>query len=225
MNKPLNGESLSDSVRSTMERELLTGVLAPGHVLDERSLAERFGVSRTPVREAVAQLASQGLLKVIPRVGVVVPKVSIKELLSILEMLAELEGICAKFAAKRMDARQRKGLKDAVAACEAAASAGKPSAYQTANLRFHEAIYAGARNEWAAQQIRALRLRSASYGRTRFDLPGRLDKSLAEHRAVLTCIDAGDSEGARQAMVEHISIGGRDFAEIVSSMETEALAE
>ena len=107
MHKPKTTESLAEGVRTRLEKDILGGVLVPGQVLDERSLAEQFGVSRTPVRNAVAQLASQGLLRVVPRVGVVVPKLNIKELLSLLEMLAELEGICAKFAARRKRRRRR----------------------------------------------------------------------------------------------------------------------
>lgn len=219
MNKPPAAERLSETVRAQIERELLTGALAPGTVLDERSLAERFGVSRTPVREALFHLAAHGLLNVVSRVGVVVPKLGIKELLSLLEMLAEMEGTCAKLAAKRMDRKEHKALRDALAACEVAAKAGKPKAYEDANKQFHEAIYAGARNQWAAQQVHGLRLRCASYRRSFFDVPKRLEASLAEHRQVVTAIEAGDEEGARQAMLLHISVGGKGFAELVSSLD------
>jgi DNA-binding GntR family transcriptional regulator len=68
MHKPKSTESLSEGVRNRLERDILSGALAPGQALDERSLADQFGVSRTPVRNAIAQLASQGLLRVVPRV-------------------------------------------------------------------------------------------------------------------------------------------------------------
>lgn len=216
-------ESLSDTVRAEMERDLLSGALIPGTVLDERSLAERFGVSRTPVREAVLHLAAQGLLNVVPRVGVMVPKLGIQELLSLLEMLAEMEGACAKFAAKRMDAKERKALREALVACEKAAATGNSKAYDTANKKFHQILYTGARNEWAARQVYSLRLRCASYQRSRFDLPGRLDQSLQEHREVVAAIESADAEAARQAMVRHISVGGKDFAEFVSSLNQNLL--
>ena len=224
MRKPDATESLSEGVRTRLEQDILSGVLAPGQALDERSLAEQFGVSRTPVRNAIAQLASQGLLRVVPRVGVVVPKLNIKELLSLLEMLAELEGICAKFAARRMDAREREALRDAMLACEAAASAGNANAYGIANGRFHEAIYVGCRNEWAATQVRSLRLRCANYRRSRFDLPGAMEKSLQEHRAVVEAMERGDAEASRLAMAEHIAVGGKDLAEFVSMLEPDLLS-
>ncbi|MDM0045034.1 GntR family transcriptional regulator [Variovorax dokdonensis] len=225
MGKPQSPESLSDTVRAEMERDLLNGQLIPGTVLDERSLAERFGVSRTPVREAVLFMAAQGLLNVIPRVGVVVPKLGIKELLGLLEMLAEMEGVCAKFAAKRMDAGQREEFRSALKACRSAAKSGNRQGYAEANARFHAAIYSGARNEWAARQVMALRLRCAAYQQSRFDLPGRLLKSLGEHEKIAAAIESGDAEAARAAMQEHISVGGQDFAEFVSSLNPNLLAD
>ncbi|WP_283442379.1 GntR family transcriptional regulator [Noviherbaspirillum suwonense] len=225
MIKPPPTENLSETVRCAMEQSFLDGTFLPGQVFDERSLAEKYAVSRTPVREAILRLVTQGLLQVMPRAGVLVPKLSIKELLSLLEMLAELEGACAKFAAKRMDSSERLALKEAFLACEAAAHAGDSAAYKKANAQFHEVIYAASRNDWAKTQIRALRLRCASYQRSRFDLPGRLEQSLQEHREVLLRIEAGDCEGARQAMIAHISVGGRDFAEFVSSLPSEFIGQ
>lgn len=225
MRKPKTTESLAEGVRTRLEKDILGGVLVPGQALDERSLAEQFGVSRTPVRNAIAKLASQGLLRVVPRVGVVVPKLNIKELLSLLEMLVELEGICAKFAARRMDARERKALREAMLACEAAAATGDAKAYGAANRKFHEAIYDGCRNEWAAAQVRSLRLRCAHYRRSRFELPGAMEKSLQEHRTVFEAIERGDSEASRQAMAEHIAVGGKDLAEFVSLLEPELLEQ
>jgi DNA-binding GntR family transcriptional regulator len=225
MHKPKSTESLSEGVRNRLERDILSGALAPGQALDERSLADQFGVSRTPVRNAIAQLASQGLLRVVPRVGVVVPKLNIKELLSLLEMLVELEGICAKFAAHRMNASERKALRTAMQRCEAAATAGNAKAYATANQSFHEVIYGGCRNEWAATQVRSLRLRCSHYRRSRFDLPGAMEKSLLEHRAVVEAIARGDAEASRLAMSEHIAVGGKDLAEFVNMLEPEILEQ
>lgn len=223
MIKPLPSESLSDTVRMELERQLLSGALMPGTVLDERSLAERFGVSRTPVREAVLHLTAQGLLQVVSRVGVMVPKLSVQELLALLEMLGELEGSCARFATKRMDATEREALCAAVEACEVAARARDADLYAESNRRFHEVIYKGCRNEWAVKQIRALRLRCASYTRSRFDWPSRVTKSLAEHKQILVAVVAGDSDAARHAMLEHLSVGGKDFAEFVSLLNPDLL--
>ncbi|MCU1716379.1 GntR family transcriptional regulator [Pseudomonas sp. 5P_3.1_Bac2] len=218
-------ENRSELVRQKLEQELFDGALIPGQILDERSLAQRFGVSRTPVREAILQLASQRLVKVIPRVGVVVTKLTIKELLALLEMLAELEGICAKFAASRMSKAERAALQATVIACEQAAEAGDSTAYSKANKGFHESIYHGAKNHWATEQIHALRLCCSAYQQSRLELPGRLAKSLAEHRKVLQCILTADEDGARLAMIEHISLSGKDLVNFISALNPALLSE
>lgn len=217
--------SRAETIREALEEDILSGALQPGQALDERSLGERFGVSRTPVRQAISLLSSQGLLEVVPRVGVLVPRLSSRDLLASLEMLAELEGICAAFAARRMNTDERKALRDAAASCDAAIMAGKGKAYAAANKRFHEAIYTAARNELAAAQVRTLRLRCVNYQLSRFELPGRAENSSREHRAILTAIEKGDAQAARQAMIEHISVGGRDFAELVTALKPGLLAD
>ncbi|HBO4309874.1 TPA: FCD domain-containing protein [Pseudomonas aeruginosa] len=103
-------------------------------------------------------------------------------------------------------------------ACEEATARGDTPAYVVANQSFHEAIYTGSRNEWAAAQIRFLRLRCAGYQQARFDLPGRRAQSLVEHRQVMDNILAGKAEEARLAMIDHIALGGRDLADFVSSL-------
>jgi DNA-binding GntR family transcriptional regulator len=211
VNQLMPAKSLANAIRAEMERNLLNGALAPGQVFDERSFAERFGVSRTPVREAVQNLAAQGILKVVPRFGVVVPKLSATELRSLLEMLAELEGACAKFAAERMDTIERKALHEAQQAYEAAATARRKPACIATHRQFHEIIYASARNEWAVTQIRSLRLRCVSYQRLPSGLSLRLKQAIKEHRTVLARITAGEGEAARYAMIEHIWRGA-DFA-------------
>jgi DNA-binding GntR family transcriptional regulator len=159
------------------------------------------------------------MLRVVPRVGVMVPRLSIQELLGLLEMLVEMEGICAKFAARRMDTRERLTLREAMLACEATAAQANAQAYDAANARFHEAIYAACRNDWAQAQVRSLRLRCSNYRRSRFELPGAMEKSLLEHRAVVSAIERGDAEAAYSAMAEHIAIGGKELADFVSSLE------
>lgn len=221
MARSAHQDNLSERIRSQIEEALLSGAIAPGQALDERSLAKQFGVSRTPVREAVLSLASLGLLKVVSRVGIVVPKLTIRNLLALQEMLAELEGTCASFAARRMSVQERKSLQEAATVCETAAQAGDVEAYESANRAFHAAIHAGARNEWAAGQIRTLRLTCASYQRARFHLPGRMKRSLEGHRAILAAIETGEGEEARRAMLEHMSV--RDFAEVVSTLQPQLL--
>jgi DNA-binding GntR family transcriptional regulator len=217
-------DGLSRKVRTSIEQQLLDGTLAPGAVLDERSLAERYGVSRTPVREAVLQLAAHGTLEVIPRVGVVVPKLDIASLVALLEMLAETEAICAKLAARRIDSAHDAELGAGLQACHDAAAHEDPEQYKAANTRFHQAVYAAARNEWARRQVQVLRLRAAAYRQSPFDVPGRVEKSLTEHEQIAAAIRAGDEAGAWEAMHRHIAIGGQDLAEFVTRLDPNLLA-
>src|SRR5690606_10749 len=90
-------------IRATLQQEIETGILAPGTSLDERALAERFGVSRTPVREALQQLAARDLVRIAPRHGVSVARLSITKVRSMLEFIGELEALCAKLCARRLD--------------------------------------------------------------------------------------------------------------------------
>ena len=94
--------SASELVRRQLERDISSGVLLPGDALDEDALAKRFGVSRTPVREALLQLSVRGLVLIAPRAGTYVSRLSIPELLGLSELLAELEGACAKLATRRL---------------------------------------------------------------------------------------------------------------------------
>src|SRR5665647_1918203 len=95
-------DNLAFQIRRKLEEEINRGDLLPGDALDERELAQRFGVSRTPVREAMVQLVAQGLVTTAPRQGVHVARMSIQELLGLFELLAEIEGVCAKYCARRL---------------------------------------------------------------------------------------------------------------------------
>ena len=90
-------------IRATLQEEIESGKLGPGAALDERALATRFDVSRTPVREALQQLAAHGLVRIAPRQGVFVSRLSVNRVRAMLEYIAELEALCAKLAARRVD--------------------------------------------------------------------------------------------------------------------------
>lgn len=215
---PQTGLTLAAHIRQAVIEEISQGTLAPGMALDEQALCTRFQASRTPVREAMLQLAAEGFVTTGSRNGVVVPKLSIARLRELLELLAEMEAAAAKFATRRLDAKGRAVLREAFARCEAAAALGDPTAYRDANDRFHQTIYDAARNETLTHQIRSLRTRCAAYTQDRFESPGRIGRSLEEHRHLLAEIESGDPARGHAAMLEHIAIGGRDFAEFVSRL-------
>jgi DNA-binding GntR family transcriptional regulator len=219
------GMTLTESIRLSVIRDLSSGALRPGQPIDERALSEQFNVSRTPIREAILQLAAQGFVVVGPRAGASVPKLSIHMLRELLELLGELEATAAKFAARRMRPAEKQELESVMASCVDAAKTNDPIAYDEANTRFHDLVYHAARNDSLVDQIRRLRTRSAGYTADRFESPGRMIRSLEDHAAIAAALLRGDPEQAHAAMLDHISIGGRDFAEFVSGLPQELLRD
>jgi DNA-binding GntR family transcriptional regulator len=213
------------TIREKIEIEMGEGRYLPGDLLDEKALAERYGVSRTPVREAIQQLWAQGLVYRIPRQGAFVSKLSSKELLSLLELLSYMEGLCAMFSARRSPPETVAALLEVVEACERAAGKDDREAFASANAEFHGLLYDSSRNAPLSQQVVALRRRSQLYRRNNFHQPGRMAKSAAEHRRIVELIGAHDEWGAFHAAVEHIAVAGQSFAEFVMTLPDESLAD
>ena len=221
MDAPRN--NLAQEVRRLLEDEINSGRLMPGDALDERQLAERFKVSRTPIREAIHQLAAQGLVRAIPRQGVYVSRMSIKELLAMFELQAELEGICARYSARRMSLEQRATLKSIYERQRECIERNDPIQYAQENADFHEVIYRGSHNRYLAEQARHIRRRTEIYRQNTFQREGRVVASCDEHAKVVEAIMSGNGEAAYHAMRDHISVGGHGFAEFVSTVPDQML--
>ncbi len=211
------GERVLEVVE-TLEREIVTGALAPGHRLDEAGLASRFKVSRTPVREALNQLASTGLVKLRPRRGAAVAAPGLKELLEMFEVMAKLEGFCGDLATRRMSGDERNRLEAAHEACRASLADGDLDGYYAANVDFHEAIYAGCHNRFLAEQTRSLRNRLAPYRRLQLQRANRSDESFTEHESVLAAIRDGDAARADSLLQAHVTVQGGSFADFVANL-------
>jgi DNA-binding GntR family transcriptional regulator len=210
--------NLADEVRQQLEDQINGGQLLPGDALDERELAARFGVSRTPVREAITQLAAQGLITTAPRQGILVARMSIKELLAMFELLAELEGICAKYCARRITDAQRARLIGIHATSLEHVESDDAAGYSQSNVDFHAVLYEACHNPFLAQQLQTVRRRTQMYRQNSFLQPGRMRISYEDHGRVLDAILRGDAERAQYHMIEHITIGGKGFAEFVSTL-------
>jgi len=129
--------STGQKLRRAIEQEIVTQKLAPGARLDEAALAARFGTSRTPVREALLQLASTGLVEVRPRRGAVVAKLSLSELVEMFEVMAELEGMCGCLAAQRATEDEIAQLLQFHESCQAHAQFDPTAVIYDANCAFH----------------------------------------------------------------------------------------
>jgi DNA-binding GntR family transcriptional regulator len=214
-----NGQkTLADEIRLQLADEIVRGTLAPGATLDETDLARRFEVSRTPVREALRQLAVSGLIETRPHRGSVVARPDTGQLTGMFEAMAELEGLCAGLAAERMTVAERQALAASHQALRTLISNGDPQRYHEINETFHSTVYAGAHNTYLAEITLATRVRVQPFRRAQFRNLGRLAKSHVEHDLVVTAIDRGDRDGAAKAMRDHIMMVREEYGVYAGSL-------
>ncbi|HEV2541714.1 MAG TPA: GntR family transcriptional regulator [Methylobacterium sp.] len=205
-------------LRQTIEDEIVEGRLALGARLDETQLAERFGVSRTPIREALLQLAATGLVETKPRRGMVVSAPEPGHLLEMFETMAELEAACGRLAARRLTPELEAELKGALEACARAAATGDPESYYGENYVFHTVIYRACRNDFLCGQALALHRRLSPYRRLQLRTRHRVAQSLAEHESVVAAIFASDGAAAADQLRRHVLIQGDGFSELVANL-------
>src|ERR1700716_2855368 len=196
----------AEELRLQLADEIVRGALPPGAALDETDIARRFNVSRTPVREALRQLAASGLVDARAHRGAVVARPSIERLPGMFEAMAELEALCAGLAAERMPAVERHALAAVHEELRVVSYGGNPDRSPEANERFPNAIYAGSPNGFIAEMTLATRVRVQPFRRAQFRNLGRLAKSHAEHDRVVVAIMRGDKVGAAVAMRAHIEL-------------------
>lgn len=201
----------AEELRLQLADEIVRGQLAPGAPLDETEIARRFSVSRTPVREALRQLAASGLIETRAHRGAVVARPTLERLNSMFEAMAELEALCAGLAAERMSAVERARLEAIHEELRVLSHAGNPDRFHEVNERFHNAIYAGSQNDYIAEMTLATRVRVQPFRRAQFRNLGRLAKSHAEHDRVVVAILRGDRNGAASAMRAHIGLVREEY--------------
>ncbi|CAN5359197.1 GntR family transcriptional regulator [soil metagenome] len=214
--RPRGGRA--NEIRNALQEEIESGKLPPGAPLDERTLATRFQVSRTPVREALQQLAARDLVRIAPRQGITVARLSISQVRGMMESIGELESLCAKLAARRVDDQLKRNLDDAISQCQEAAVQGGAAEYAVANHFFHETIYAGSRNAYLAELIRNARRLIQRYRIKDFHSKSQISKSLQDHLKVARAIQDGDEVLAAQAMLLHVPAGSTGFSEFLARM-------
>lgn len=203
-------------LHDAIEQDIATGLMAPGARLDESSLAQRYGVSRTPVREALRQLAADGLVEIRARRGAVVATAGPERLYEMFGVMAELEAMCGRLAARRVSAETRRALAVAHEACRGAT--GDPDRYYAANEAFHQAIYRASGNAFLAEQCLALQKRLKPYRRLQLRVGNRVDRSFAEHEAIVDAIARGDEAAAIRHLQAHVAVQGERFADLVASL-------
>jgi DNA-binding GntR family transcriptional regulator len=201
----------AEELRLQLADEIVRGALQPGAGLDEMELARRFGVSRTPVREAIRQLAASGLIEARAHCGAVVARPSEERLLGMFEAMAELEALCAGLAAERMTGAERHALEISHDEMRMLVRVGDPQRFYELNETFHGAIYAGAHNAYLAEITFSTRARVQPFRRAQFRNLGRLAKSHLEHDRVVEAIQRGERERAAGTMRAHIVTVGEEY--------------
>lgn len=198
--------SIPEQIRLELARRIVQRDILPGTRLDERQLAAEFGVSRTPVREALRMLVSSGLVSQRAHRKTIVTKPDRRALAGMFAVMAYLESLSAGLCAIAMNPRERFDLERMHNDMAALVRAGDTVGYTLANEAFHNAIYDGTGNEYLAEISRHTRLRVQPFRRAQFATLGRLSASHAEHSAVVEAILRGDRNAAEAGMKAHIGL-------------------
>lgn len=199
-----HGAPRSAEIVSTLARELAAGLIPPGRRLEEEALCTRFGASRTPVREALRQLAAQGMVEIRPRQGAFVIQLPVEKLAEMFETMGMLEAACATLAARRHTPEDREALSVAHQACITASQAEDPDLFYEANNHFHECVYRASHNGFLEQQTLGLRHQLEAYRRASTFHAGFMALSIREHEAVMEAIFALDEQAAASRMHQHL---------------------
>jgi DNA-binding GntR family transcriptional regulator len=217
---------VSDQIRMRIESAIASGELLPGDAIDDIALAHHYKVSRTPVREALLQLQAQGILSSTPRGGSMVAKMNLQQLLSLWELLAELEGIAVRLACERMTNDDIKALMKLHRSSKKIADKEDMDGWQEANLKFHEIIYEGARNPFLRQEVLRIRSRTGVYRRHAFGALGRIKSSYDQHEKIVNAVEKREAEAASLCMADHMRPGrdSKTLNDFIMSLPRELLA-
>ena len=217
---------ISDQIRLRIESAIATGELEPGDAIDDAALASQHKVSRTPVREALLQLQAQGILSSTPRGGYIVAKMNLQQLLSLWELLAELEGVAVRLACERMTNEEINALVKQHRSSQRLAKNDDMEGWQEANLKFHEIIYEGARNPFLRQEVMRIRSRTGAYRRHAFGALGRIKSSYEQHEKIVAALNKRDATAAVTCMTDHMRPGrdSKTLNDFIISLPRELLA-
>ena len=195
---------LRDVVFQTLRQAILKGELQPGERLMEIKLAERLGVSRTPIREAIRKLELEGLVVMIPRKGAAVANITEKDTKDVLEVRRTLEMFAVEVACDRITPEQLEQLKEAAKAFEASNGSMDLIRIAETDMHFHEIIYEATHNERLVQMLNNLRENMYRYRIEYLKDPNYYNSLVAEHQEILDAVENGDKERARVCMRDHI---------------------
>lgn len=216
--QPVNLESykpLRELVLDAIREAIINGTLKPRERLMEIQMAEELGVSRTPIREALRKLELEGFIVMVPRKGAYVADVSFKDIADVFEIRAALEALAAGLAAERITDEELEEMERLVVEKTEAITNHDMDRLVEVDTSFHEAIYKASRNERLTSIINNLREQIQRYRTTSLAYPGRMKRSLEEHRGIVEAIQSRDTQLAQQAAREHIENAENSMIEAI----------
>ena len=201
-----------------IEQMIIDGRLLPGEKLDETVFAKKFGVSRTPVREAIRALTAIGLVENAGRQGSEVSQVSVSMLIEMFELMAVLEGMCAQLAARRATKDDKIEMYATHEHLKSTFESGNHKEFYNVNLKFHDQLYAAAHTQFLAGQAHRLRRRLSPYRMRVTYQPGRMSATLSEHLEILNAVNEGNSKCAMEAARSHMRLIGNELEDFIASL-------
>jgi DNA-binding GntR family transcriptional regulator len=209
---------LGERLRLGIEEDILAGRLAPGDRLEERALAARYNVSRTPVREALLQLSTLGLVSMRPRQPAYIAAIELDTLIEMIETMSFFEAQLARLAARRMTDSECRELLRIQQQADEIVKTGDAGRFNEANWKLHLAIFEGSRNRFLAAHARNLRLRLHPYRCYLVAMTRRIAAAHGEHDDIVQAIVAGDGERAFEAMRQHLAWDTDQLSDLTARM-------
>ena len=215
----------SDFIAEQLEEAVINGEIPAGSRLDEASIALQFGVSRTPVREALHILCGRGLAEREPYKGVVVMQISTERIDEMFEAMAELEATCGRLSSHRMTMRERAELEGLHRQMNALADEGDLDGYNELNTRFHSLLFQGSHNSDLIAVAQTLRLKLAPFRKFQLKDKGRVKRSCREHQQIVDAILDQDAKTAENALRRHLVSAAQEVLIRRQRQEDEAVAK
>lgn len=202
----LNLESITDQVRSLLQREIEAGKLAPGTRIHEAEFSERLGISKSPLRFALHQLKQDGIIRIEPRKGFFVAVPTKREIAELLEMREVLEGLAARRAASRADRAIVRRLEACVASFEEATVNDRQTEFFAANHRFHRLLAEASKSAELISSLKVINIRlHVNWLRAKMFRAPDLVPAYREHLGIIEAIRAGDADRAEYLAAAHVT--------------------
>jgi len=195
---------LSKKVYEILKKEIIKGSFEPGSKVLEGRIADQMGISRTPVREAIRELAAEGFVNLSPNQGVVVRSISAESIREVLQIHSALEGLAARLSCEVINEEDLKELENYVNKMEKLANKKDLSAYSGVDLKFHELIVNTCRNKRLIQMRKNISDQAQRYRIGSLSIPKRLKESLKEHQKILEAFKTKDPKKADSTSQKHI---------------------